>query len=112
EAPQILAPWMALMPTPPQPITSTDDPGATRAALIAAPTPVMTPQPTSEATSYGTSAAILIAPASGTISSSANVPAPAIPNIGSPPIVKWASMKASSMEVMHRCGLPLTQSAH
>jgi hypothetical protein len=50
-APQIRAPWMAEMPTPPQPITTTVEPGFTCAVLIAAPTPVITPQPTSEATS-------------------------------------------------------------
>ena len=50
-APAIRAPWMAAMPTPPQPNTTTDEPGATLAVLMAAPTPVVTPQPMSEATS-------------------------------------------------------------
>src|SRR3569623_698204 len=78
-APEFLAPWIVLMPTPPQPITSTDDPGSTCAALNTAPTPVMTPQPTSDATSKGMSSSILLAPSTGTMSCSANVPAPAIP---------------------------------
>ena len=65
------------MPTPPQPKTTTDDPGRTLAVLIAAPTPVVTPQPISEATSNGTSSSILIAACDGTTISSANVPVPA-----------------------------------
>ena len=52
-------------------------PGVTLAVLMAAPTPVVTPQPMSEAISNGTSSSILIAPAAGTTSSSANVPRPA-----------------------------------
>jgi hypothetical protein len=42
---------IAAMPTPPQPMTATVAPGSTRAVLITAPTPVITQQPTSAATS-------------------------------------------------------------
>ena len=78
-APQTRAPWITLMPTPPQPKTTTVEPGSTLAVLMAAPTPVMTAQPISEATSKGTSSSILMAPCQGMIVSSAHVPAPAMP---------------------------------
>jgi len=45
-------------PTPPQPITATVAPGSTLAALNTAPTPVITPQPTSAARSSGISSSI------------------------------------------------------
>ena len=45
-------------PTPPQPITATVEPASIRAVLNTAPTPVMTPQPTSVARSSGTSGSI------------------------------------------------------
>ena len=44
-APAIRAPWITLVPTPPAPITATEEPGFTSAVLITAPTPVVTPQP-------------------------------------------------------------------
>ena len=79
-APAMLQPWMTEMPTPPQPNTTHVDPGATFAVLMAAPTPVVTPHPMSEAMSNGTSSSILTAASCGTTSSSANVPVPAMPN--------------------------------
>ena len=48
-APASAAPFTADSPTPPQPITATVEPGSTFAALNTAPTPVITPQPTSAA---------------------------------------------------------------
>jgi hypothetical protein len=36
-APQTRAPWITLSPTPPQPSTTTDEPGCTFAALTAEP---------------------------------------------------------------------------
>jgi len=78
------APWIALIPTPPAPNTTTDDPGRTLAVLIAAPAPVITPQPMSAATSSGMSLSILIDACCGTIVYSAKVPAPAIAPMVSP----------------------------
>ena len=46
------------MPTPPQPMTATDEPASTSAVLMAAPRPVVTPQPISAAMSNGTSSGI------------------------------------------------------
>ena len=57
-APDSAAPWMQLRPTPPVPITTTDSPGLIFVVLIAAPTPVITPQPSSEATEKLTSLGI------------------------------------------------------
>ena len=50
-APAILAPWITLRPTPPQPMTATVSPLRMSAVLRAAPTPVSTPQPMSAAKS-------------------------------------------------------------
>ena len=57
-APASAAPLTADSPTPPQPITATVEPGSTLAALNTAPTPVITPQPTSAARSSGISGSI------------------------------------------------------
>src|SRR4051795_4785510 len=78
-APAALAPWMTDRPTPPQPTTATFVPGRTAAVLIAAPTPVAMPQPSSAAYSYGTSSATLTHASQGTTISSAQVPQPAMP---------------------------------
>ena len=53
-APAILAPMIALRPTPPAPTTATLSPGEILPRCKAAPTPVATAQPTMAATSYGT----------------------------------------------------------
>ena len=65
-APAIADPCMQFSPTPPHPKTATDVPGSTPAVLIAAPTPVVTPQPTSAATSMGMSLSMGTAATSGT----------------------------------------------
>ena len=57
-APASAAPLTADRPTPPQPITATVVPGSTLAALNTAPTPVITPHPTSAARSIGISSSI------------------------------------------------------
>ena len=60
------------MPTPPQPITATVSPGATFAVWIAAPKPVMTPQPIRAARSSGMSSRIFTTAFSCTSICSAN----------------------------------------
>src|SRR5690606_3766199 len=95
---------MAEMPTPPQPNTTTDEPGVTLAVLMAAPTPVMTPQPTSDAISWGVSGSIFTTPCSGMIISSAHVPEPAKPNTGWPSRRKWGVPAAANWTLTHRCG--------
>jgi hypothetical protein len=59
-------------PTPPQPITATRSPGRTPAVRQTAPTPVVTAQPTSPATSKGTSRGIGMHERSGSTVASAN----------------------------------------
>jgi hypothetical protein len=76
-APASRAPWMTEIPTPPQPMITTVEPGRTCAVLRTAPTPVSTPQAISAAVSNGTSESTLIAPAAGMTTSSAKVPRPA-----------------------------------
>ena len=76
DAPAILAPCIAAIPTPPAPTTRTDDPGVTFAVFSAAPTPVVTPQPISAAISRGMSLSIFTVAIAGTIVSSAKVPHP------------------------------------
>ena len=95
---------MAEMPTPPQPNTTTDDPELTWAVLMAAPTPVITPQPTNDATSWGISLSIFTTPWWGMIISSAQVPAPAKPKIGVPSCEKCIAPMAPNWMFMQRLG--------
>ncbi len=73
-APASAAPITTERPTPPQPITTTDAPGSTRAVFVTAPTPVVTEQPIKQATSNGTLAGIGTTALAGTTAASANVP--------------------------------------
>ena len=59
-APAMRAPWMAFMPMPPRPTTTTVSPARTSAALTAEPQPVVTPQPTRAALSSGMYGSILM----------------------------------------------------
>ena len=72
------APWITLRPMPPTPITSTLWPWVTLARLNTAPTPVMTPQPSSDATSNGTS--LLIGTAWRALTTVCSVKAPMLAN--------------------------------
>ncbi len=72
------------MPTPPQPITATDEPASTWAVLMAAPRPVVTPQPIRAAISNGTSSGIGTAQPAPTTTSSVKVPVPAKPKTSPP----------------------------
>ncbi len=71
-APTAAAAITAESPTPPQPITATRSPGRTPAVRQTAPMPVVTAQPTSPATSNGTSAGIFTHERSGSTQASAN----------------------------------------
>jgi hypothetical protein len=102
EAPESRQPWIAEMPTPPQPITTAVSPGRSWAVLTTEPTPVITPQPTRAATSYGTSGSIGTAPIRGTTISSANAPHPAIPNTGRSPAMNRGIAYPVITWVMHR----------
>jgi len=104
---------MAEMPTPPQPKTTTDEPGVTLAVLIAAPTPVMTPQPMSDAISSGTVGSMGTTACCGRTISSAKVPVPAKPKSDSSPRRKRGVMMALICTAEQRWGdLRSTQEAH
>ena len=74
--PAMLAPCTMLSPTPPTPITTTDAPGGTCAALVTAPTPVSTAQPSVASASNGTSCGTGMAPSSATTTESAKQAVP------------------------------------
>ena len=76
EAPAITAPWTALSPTAPQPITSTVSPGCARAVFNTAPSPVGTAQPSSAASSNGRSSGTGMTAFAPTTVSCANVAVP------------------------------------
>ena len=73
-APASFAPWIAPVPMPPMPTTTTVSPGWTLPMCTADPHPVVTPHPTSAALSSGMSFSILITEVSCTTQCSANVP--------------------------------------
>src|SRR5262245_28139391 len=104
-APASRAPWMIDRPTPPQPNTATDEPGVTFAVLIAAPTPVITPQPTSAALSSGIALSITQALIAGTITSSAMQPRNCITPTSEPSLPCTRAVPSS----MRPCGAPTVQ---
>ncbi len=75
-APAILAPWSTAVPTPPQPMIATDEPGLTSAVFSAAPTPVVMPQPMSASWSSGTLVSTLTIEDSWQVITSEKVPRP------------------------------------
>ena len=89
DAPAIFAPWMALLPMPPQPTTATMSPGCTSAAYTAEPQPVTTPQPSRQALSSGRSFSILMQLASCTTVWWANVPSAPMASVRSLPSLSW-----------------------
>ena len=84
-APATTAPWIALRPTPPHPITATLSPAAMSAEFTAAPNPVSTPQPISAACGKPTSSGMRCAAVAGTTQCSANTPSPSMCATGSAP---------------------------
>jgi hypothetical protein len=73
DAPAATAPITAESPVPPVPITATRSPGRTPAVRQTAPTPLVTAQPSSAATSNGTSEGIWTHDRAGTTARSAKV---------------------------------------
>ncbi len=73
------------MPTPPQPMTATDEPASTIGGVErGARVPVVTPHPMRAAMSKGTSSGIGTAHPASTTTSSAKVPVPAKPKTSPP----------------------------
>ena len=75
-APASAAPMIADSPTPPSPTTTTDSPGRTRAVSSTAPTPVVTAQPMSAATSGGVRGSMGMAASAATTCAEPKVPMP------------------------------------
>ena len=73
-APAMRHPWMTERPTPPHPTTATVEPARTAAVLTAAPTPVVTPHPTSAAAWKGMSFSMGTTQMPGTTACSAMLP--------------------------------------
>ena len=114
-APARRAPWITEQPTPPQPNTATDDPGVTLAVLRAAPTPVVTPQPTREATSSGRSSAIFTTARSWTSITSAKPDRSANWRSGMPSRLRRGGSPLGRMQKrrsVHRWGRPSWHCLH
>ena len=72
----MVAPWMALKPTPPRPKTATVAPGSTLAVFSTAPMPVVMPQPSRQTFSSGALSLIFATAISGRTVYSLNVEVP------------------------------------
>ena len=83
-APACEAPWTALIPTPPMPMTITVCPGCTWAELTAEPQPVPTSQPSRQTLSRGRSSSTLTAESAETVVVSTKVEMPHIWPTGCP----------------------------
>ena len=84
-APASRAPAIAASPTPPQPNTATLSPRPTSPVNIAAPSPAITPQPSSPATSGFASAATFVHCPAATSVFSAKAPMPSAGDSSVPP---------------------------
>ena len=83
-APASRAPAMAASPTPPQPNTATESPRPTSPVSMAAPSPAITPQPSSPATSGFTSDDTLVHCPAATSVFSAKAPMPSAGDSSTP----------------------------
>src|SRR5215472_1210400 len=97
---------------PPQPMTATVAPGATRAVLKTAPSPVVTPQPISAARSSGISGVTLTTARSWTSISSAKEPRPANWPSPVPSAESRGLSSARTPGVWQRWGRPVRQNSH
>src|SRR5882762_3757491 len=116
-APAMRAPWITERPTPPQPNTATLEPGSTLAVLNTAPTPVVTPQPTSAAHSAGILGSVFIKFSADTVAYSAIAPQPE-KMLSAAPLPSCTRGEPSSGVVSalpcsrHSTGRPETQKRH
>src|SRR5918998_250564 len=104
-------------PTPPQPKTATDEPGSTLAVLKTAPTPVVTPQPTSAAQSSRILGSILIRFSAETVAYSAIDPQPEKMPRGAPLASRARGVPSRGVVSAlpcsrHSTGRPATQNRH
>src|SRR5829696_329987 len=109
-APASVAPAIAASPTPPQPNTATDSPRRTPPVLIAAPTPAMTPQPSSPAAVAGASGSTLVHWPECTRVFSANAP---MPSAGDSSVPSVRVIFCAALWVLKQyCSSPLRQARH
>jgi len=92
-APARRDPSMAASPTPPQPKTATESPRPTPPVFMAAPSPAMTPQPISPATSGWASGLTLVAWPAATSVFSAKAPIPSAGDSSWPSrVIFWVAL--------------------
>src|SRR4051794_18735881 len=94
-APASRAPAIAAAPTPPQPITATLSPRPTAPVLIAAPSPAITPQPSSPATSGAAVGSTFVhCPAATRVfSAKAPIPSAGDSSVPSSKVIFWVALK-------------------
>ena len=93
-APARRAPAIAAFPTPPQPKTATESPRPMPPVYMAAPSPAITPQPRSPATSGRARGSTLVAWPAATSVFSANAPMPSAGASGVPSsrVILWVAL--------------------
>ena len=96
-APATRAPAIAAAPTPPQPMTATESPRVTAPVLIAAPSPAITPQPSSPATSGAAAGSTLVHCPAATSVFSANAPIPSAgeSSVPSSRVIFWVALNVA-----------------
>src|SRR6478609_8717874 len=96
-APATRAPAIAAAPTPPQPMTATESPRLTPPVLMAAPSPAITPQPSSPATSGAADESTLVHCPAATSVFSANAPIPSAgeSSVPSSRVIFWVALNVA-----------------
>src|SRR5687767_9563618 len=93
-APASLAPAIAALPTPPQPITATVSPRVTAPVLSTAPSPAITPQPSRPATAGAAAGSTLVHCPAATRVFSRNAPIPSAgeSTVPSASVIFWVAL--------------------
>ena len=109
-APTTLAPAMAALPTPPQPITATESPRRTPPVFTAAPNPAITPQPSRPTAAASASRSTLVhwPDATRVFSMNAPMPSAGVSSVPSVSVIFWVALWVAKQYQ----GLPLRQARH
>ena len=96
-APASAEPATAAAPTPPQPMTATDRPRPTLPVLIAAPSPAITPQPSSPTAAARASGSTLVhwPAATRVFSAKAPMPRAGLSSVPSSSVIFWVALKVA-----------------
>ena len=109
-APASFAPWIAAIPTPPQPITATESPRPTFPVLMAAPMPAMMPQPSSPTAAGSTSSSTFVHWPAATRVFSAKAP---MPSAGESSVPSSSVIFCVALNVLKQyCASPRRQARH